>query len=154
EDEPEMAQPRLHTAICALRRSLNHGYSCEPGSGYIVCKNRTYYLNTAILVQTDVDQFLYYYQTGQQTSEERAVLYEKACRLYTGPFLPEDKYADWSFLQREQLSQSYLTMCKALTDYYFNNGDYEDAAQWATGILKENRCDEVAHRQIIQIYAS
>src|SRR6266446_5578381 len=95
EDEPEVVQPRLHTAICALRRSLNHGYSCESVSGSIGCKNRTYSLSTAIPIQTDVDQFLHYYQAGRQTSEERVALYEKACRLYTGPFLPEDKYADW-----------------------------------------------------------
>ncbi len=76
EDEPEVVQPRLHTAICALRRSLNHGYSCESGYGYIGCKNRTYSLSTAIPIQTDVDQFLHYYQAGRQTSEERV-----ACRL-------------------------------------------------------------------------
>src|SRR5437588_3663533 len=51
EDEPEVAQPRLHTAICALRRSLHHGYTCEPGGGYIECKNRIYYLSTAVPVQ-------------------------------------------------------------------------------------------------------
>ncbi|HYU74694.1 MAG TPA: hypothetical protein VEL31_18650 [Ktedonobacteraceae bacterium] len=116
EDEPEVAHPRLHTAICALRRSLNHGYTCEPGGGYIVCKNRTYYLGATILVQSDVDQFLHYYQIGRQTSDERVALYEKACHLYTGPFLPEDKYADWSFLQREHLSRVYIDMCKTLTD--------------------------------------
>ena len=91
EDEPEVAQPRLHTAICALRRSLNHGYTCEPGYGYIVCKNRTYCLSAAIPIQTDVDHFLHYYQAGRQTYEERVTLYEKACHLYTGPFLPDDK---------------------------------------------------------------
>src|SRR3989440_5344400 len=42
EDEPGVAQPRLHTTICALRRSLNHGYTCEPGCGYIVCKSGSY----------------------------------------------------------------------------------------------------------------
>jgi DNA-binding SARP family transcriptional activator len=154
EDEPEMAQPRLHTAICALRRSLNHGYSCEPGYGYIVCKNRTYYLNTTILVQTDVDQFLYYYQTGRQTSEERAVLYEKACHLYSGPFLPEDKYADWSFLQREHLRRVYIDMCRTLTDHYLKMKSYEDAEKWATAVLREDHCDELAYRQLIQIYAA
>src|SRR5947209_8457620 len=69
EDEPEVAQPRLHTAICALRRSLNAGYTSEPGGGYIVCKNRTYSLRTAVPIQTDVDQFLHYYQAGRQASE-------------------------------------------------------------------------------------
>jgi DNA-binding SARP family transcriptional activator len=154
EDEPEVAQPRLHTAICALRRSLNHGYTCKPGGGYIVCKNRTYSLNTAILVQTDVDQFLHYYQAGRQASEERVALYEEACRLYTGPFLTEDKYADWSLLQREHLSRVYVEMCKTLTDHYLKVKSYEDAERWATTLLKENRCDEAAHRQLIQVYAA
>ena len=154
EDEPEMAQPRLHTAICALRRSLNHGYTCEPGGGYIVCKNRTYSLSTTIPIQTDVDQFLHYYQVGQQTNEERVALYEKACRLYTGPFLPEDKYADWSFLQREHLSRVYIDMCRTLADHYLKFKSYEDAEKWATAMLKENHCDEAAHRQLMQIYTA
>jgi DNA-binding SARP family transcriptional activator len=154
EDEPEVVQPRLHTAICALRRSLNHGYTCEPGYGYIVCKNRTYSLNTAILIQTDVDQFLHFYQAGRQTNEERVAHYEKACHLYTGPFIPEDKYADWSFLQREHLSRIYIDMCRTLTDHYLKVKSYEDAEKWATAVLKENQCDELAHRQLIQVYAA
>jgi len=154
EDEPEVAQPRLHTAICALRRSLNHGYTSEPGYGYIVCKNRTYYLNAAIPIQTDVDQFLHYYQAGRQTNEERIALYEKACHLYTGPFLPEDKYADWSFLQREHLSRVYIDMCRTLTDHYLKVKSYEDAEKWATAVLKEDHSDELAYRQLIQVYAA
>src|SRR6266487_1241317 len=154
EDEPQVAQHRLHTAICALRRSLNHDYSCEPGCGYIVCKNRTYSLSTAILVQTDVDQFLHFYQAGRQTNEERVALYEQACHLYTGPFIPEDKYADWSFLQREHLSRIYIDMCRTLTDHYLKVKSYEDAEKWATAALKENHCDELAHRQLIQVYAA
>ncbi len=87
DDGPEVAQPRLHTAICALRRSLNYGYTCEPGGGYIVCKNRTYRFSAATRLQTDVDQFLHYYKAGQQINKERVALYEKACHLYAGPFL-------------------------------------------------------------------
>jgi len=154
EDEPEVAQPKLHNAVCALRRSLNHGYNCEPGCGYILCKNRVYHLNPKVVIQTDVDQFLQCYQAGQQISEERVALYERACRLYTGPFLSEDIYADWSFLQREQLSRTYLAMCRELADYYFNSKCYEDAVKWATAMLKENHCDEVAHRFLMQIYAA
>lgn len=154
EDEPEVAQNKLHLAVSALRRSLNHGYSCEPGSGYILCKNRVYHLNPKVMIQTDVDEFLQCYHEGQQISERRVALYEKACRLYTGPFLSEDVYADWSFLQREQLSQTYLAICRELADYYFTVKRYADATKWATAILKENRCDEIAHRYLIQIYAA
>lgn len=152
EDQPEAALNKLHIAISALRRSLNYGYSCEPGCGYIVCKNRTYYLNPAVLVRTDVDEFLQYYRVGQQANEEGITFYENACRLYTGPFLSEDMYADWAFLQREELSRIYLTICRAIVGHYLKIKHYEDATKWTTAILKENRCDEAAHRQLMQIY--
>ncbi len=154
EDEAEAAQPKLHSAISALRRSLNGGYKCNPGGGYIVCRNRVYSLNPDVVIRTDVDEFLHCYEMELRTSEERIALYEKACRLYTGPFLPEDMYADWSFLQREHLNQVYITMCRTLTDHYLNTKSYEAAAKWATSILKVNRCDEEAHRKLIQIYAA
>jgi len=154
EDGPETAQPKLHNAVSALRRSLNHGYTCELGGGYMLCKNRVYHLNPNVVIQTDVDEFLRCYELGQQVSEERIALYERACRLYTGPFLSEDIYADWSFLRREQLSRTYLTMCRELADYYFTSKSYQDATKWATAMLKENHCDEVAHRYLMQIYAA
>lgn len=153
EDEPEVAQPRLHTSICALRRSLNAGYTSEPGGGYIVCKNRTYCLNSAIPIQTDVDEFLHYYRAGQQSLEERSTLYEKACHLYTGPFLTEDKYADWSSLQREHLCRLYIDMCRVLSEHYLKVKRYEEAEKWANAVLKENQCDELAYQQLMQIYA-
>jgi len=154
DDSSEVALNKLHIAISALRRSLNHGYSCEPGCGYIVCKNRIYYLNPAVVIRTDVDEFLHFYRAGQQADEERIALYERACRFYTGPFLSEDIYTDWSSLQREELSRMYLTMCKVLADYYMQHKQYEEAAKWTTAMLKENRCHEAAHRQLMQIYAA
>ena len=47
----------------------------------------------------------------------------------------------------------YLTMCKVLADYYMQHKQYEEAAKWTTAMLKENRCHEAAHRQLMQIYA-
>jgi DNA-binding SARP family transcriptional activator len=155
DDEPEVCQNKLHIAISALRRCLNHGSITAPTGGYILCKGGVYQFNPAVSIHTDVDEFLRCYQVGRQMqmSEERVALYERACHLYTGSFLVEDLYADWSFLQREQLSRTYLTMCRTLVDYYLQNQRYEHAAQWATTMLKENRCDEAAHCQLIQIYA-
>src|SRR6266849_5337386 len=90
EDEPEVAQNKLYIAISALRRSLNDGSKYKSGCGYITCKNRNYYLGPKSTIHTDVDEFLQFYQLGQQRSEEREAFYEKACSLYTGPFLVED----------------------------------------------------------------
>ncbi len=155
EDEPAVAHHKLQVAVSALRRSLNRGYVKDVGGGYILCKNRIYELNPLVPLRTDVDEFLEYYQAGRQSCGNVMVAYyESACDLYTGPFLSEDLYADWSSIQRKQLSQIYLTMCNALAEYYLEAGSYEHAMRWIGAILKENRCDEVAHRQLIRAYAA
>ena len=152
DDEPGMAQNKLHLAISALRRSLNEGCAGNPGSGYILCKQGAYRLNPAVTMRTDVDEFLQCYQAGKRESRETTMLYERACHLYKGPFLVEDLYADWSFFQRERLSQIYLSMCRTLTNQYLQELRYDDAAKWASAILRQNHCDEMAHQYLIRIH--
>lgn len=152
EEEPEVAQSKLHIAMSALRRALNNGYSHEPGMGYITCKNRVYALNPAVVIHTDIDEFELRFHARHPSGQVDIENYEHACQLYTGPFLVEDLYADWSFLRREQLSQMYLTMCSTLVEHYIHNEHYERATKWANAILMENRCEEAAHRQLIHIY--
>ncbi len=159
DDEPEVAQRKLHVAISSLRRSLNIDLTMKSTVVHehdiILHKNRVYSLNPAIAIRTDVDDFLRYYHMGQQENQNeqpKIAYYEQACQLYTGPFLSEDLYADWSFLQRERFSQAYSAMCNVLAEYYLHHKQFEDAAKWATAILQENRCDEAAHYQLIQIY--
>ena len=155
EDEPAVAHHKLQVAISALRRSLNHGYVKDSGGGYILCKNRVYELNPLVPLRTDVDEFLEYYQAGRQSSGNVMVAYYKrACDLYTGPFLSEDLYTDWSFIRRKQLNQVYLTMCNALAEYCLEAGRYEYAMRWIGAMLKENRCDEGAHQQLMRAYAA
>ena len=154
EDEPEIAKNKLHIAISALRRSLHADLSRIRGQGYLVCHNHVYSLDSSAMIHTDVEEFQLYYQMGQRSTEERIIFYEKACQLYTGPFLSEDLYADWSFLLREQFNQMYITMCRTLGTYYFQMHSYEEAAKWATLILAQDRCDEAAHHQLMQIYAA
>ncbi len=155
DDEPEVAHHKLQVAISALRRSLNNGYTSDPGGGYILCKNGVYQLNPSVSLRSDIDEFLAFYQAGKLHGASAAIVqYEAACSLYTGPFLPEDLYADWPLIQREQLRQAYLVMCGALAEHYLEVGHFEYAAKWASAMLKENRCDEVAHRLLIRVYAA
>ncbi len=155
DDAPEAAHHKLQVAVSALRRSLNSNYTDDPGSGYILCKQGTYQLNPSIPVSSDVNEFVRLYQAGRRAIDSTTITcYEQACKLYIGPFLQDDLYADWSSIRREQLRSTYLTMCKALADYYTETGNYEEAIPWATVMLKENACDEVAHRQLMHIYAA
>src|SRR5262249_11752108 len=57
-NQPAVARRKLQVAISALRCSLNSGLKCDPGSGYILCKDRYYQLNPATTIATDVTEFL------------------------------------------------------------------------------------------------
>lgn len=154
DDEPEVARRKLQVAVSALRRSMNAGYDCDAGGGYILYKNYLYSINPAVMLTCDVDEFLQYYEAGRKAQEAMQVkCFEQACQLYIGPFLVEDTYADWSFQRREQLRQIYLTMCTALADHSLTSRNYQDAIRWASVLLEQNGCDEQAHRQLIQAYA-
>ncbi len=83
-----------------------------------------------------------------------AAQYEQACQLYSGPFLVEDIYADWSSRQRDYLCRVYLAMCGMLAEYFLGSSQFEDAEKWAGAILQENRTDEEAHRQLMRAYAA
>jgi DNA-binding SARP family transcriptional activator len=155
EEPSEAAQHKLRIAISALRCSLNRNYVSEPGGGYILCKDHGYQLNPSVTIQSDVDEFLALYQAGCEANDIAAAkLYEKACHLYTGPFLIEDLYADWSFLRREELLKTYVVMCDSLAEFNLETRRYWAAAKWASAILKVDRCDEEAHRQLIRAYAA
>ena len=155
QDAPEKARRKLQVAASAARRSLNGGCHCGPGEGYILCRDGFYELNQSVTIHTDVDEFLSLWQAGRQAiGAESMALYERACNLCSGPFLVEDTYADWSSTRREQLKQIYFSMCRALAGYYLEVRHYEDAVKWTSAILREDRCDEAAHRQLIRIYVA
>ncbi len=155
DDEPDIAHHKLQVAVSALRRSLNGHYNHASGGGYVLCRQQTYQLNPAIALRSDLDDFLALYQAGRRADgSTRIDLYERACQFYKGPFLADDLYADWSSLQRGQLNAIYLTMCHTLVEHYIEAHHYEDAMICATTILKENRCDEAAHRHLMLAYAA
>jgi DNA-binding SARP family transcriptional activator len=155
DDTPDVARHKLHVATSALRCALNGGYTHQKGGGYLLCENGTYRLNPAIVIWIDVEEFLARYRAGQHADGRTQIShYEAACRLYAGPFLLDDLYADWSLIRREQLTQIYLTMCRALAADAFANRHYDQVTRWATTILEENRCDEAAYRQLMCSYAA
>jgi len=153
-DTPDVARHKLIVATSALRRTLNNGFADQPGGGYVLCKNEVYQLNPAVKLSLDTDEFLALYQAGSEadTPEAMATNYEAACQLYSGPFMHEDLYVDWSFIQREQLERVYLAMAAKLAEHYFENKRYDEAAKWANSLLQQNRCDETAHLQLVRIY--
>lgn len=154
EDAPEIARHKLHVAASALRRSLNAGLTLNKGVGYLLCDGTIYQLNPSAPLQIDIETFVNAYRAGYCASgTARLAHYEAACQLYTGPFLLEDLYADWTQIRREQLVQIYLEMCASLANSSLAKGRYDAAISWAGRVLAENRCDEAAYRQLMLAYA-
>jgi len=155
EEDTDIALRRLQVTVSILRRSF-YGLSVnKPSDGFILYKQGTYLLNPTVPVQTDVDIFLSLYELGLQASSPQSAVssFEQACALYTHPFLAEDLYADWSYGQRDHLHQVHLYMCNTLTSHYLKIRSFEKAAQWATVVLGENHCDEIAYQHLMRIYA-
>jgi DNA-binding SARP family transcriptional activator len=156
EEDPKTAEHKLRIAISALRCSLNREIVSEPGGGYILCKDQVYHINPMAQLYCDTEEFLALYQAGQKAGDSQAAMlyYERACQLYSGPFLAEDIYAEWSYFRREELTKIYVTMCDRLTEYYMQSQGYDAVVKWASAILKVDRCDEAAHRQLMRANAA
>jgi DNA-binding SARP family transcriptional activator len=150
-DPPGVARHKLHCAFSALRRSLNDGHVSAKGGGYLLCRNGMYMINPAVTLHIDAEEFLAEYRAGQREGGSAAVdHYQAACRLYTGPFMVEDLYADWSLFQREQLLQAYLAMCRMVADHHLAGSRFDEAVRWATKALEANRCEEAAYQQLMR----
>ena len=153
DDAPDVARHKLHCAFSALRRSLNEGYVSSRGGGYVLFENGVYSLNPAVTLDVDVDRFLSCIKAGERATGEAAIEhFEAACRIFAGPFLPEDLYADWSQIRREQLTRRYMTACAVLASHHLSAGRFDEAVAWATRLLEEDRCHEEAYRQIMRAH--
>jgi DNA-binding SARP family transcriptional activator len=154
DDPPEVARHKLHCAISALRVSLNGSSFARKRDGYVVHEDGTYGLGDPTRLEIDADILLAGFEAGQRAGRKNAIAhYEAACRLYSGPFLPEDLYAEWSQIRRQQVTQAYLSMCSAVAEHLQTTGKWDAAADWALRIIEENRCDESAYRQLMRAYA-
>ncbi|HVB21503.1 MAG TPA: BTAD domain-containing putative transcriptional regulator [Ktedonobacteraceae bacterium] len=155
DDEPDVARRKLQVAVSTLRRSLNQGYDCDPGGGYILFKDQCYQLNPLVTIASDRDEFLQLYEQGRRSSGKAALLYyEQACLLYTDPCFVEDLYADWSCSYREQCTLAHSAMCTILAEDALSQENFDRAIVKAKLVLAENRCDETAYRLLMLAYAA
>jgi DNA-binding SARP family transcriptional activator len=151
EDTTDVALRKLHVTLSILRHALRR--SCDFPSQFIVHKQGIYQIDPCIELHSDAEEFLALYHAGQKTTGQDTIRnFEKACELYTRPFLLEDLYFNWSFSYRERFRQMYLHMSSVLAAHYLELGVFDAAIQWAMKILKENPSDEVAHQQLMRIY--
>jgi len=111
-----------------------------------------------VRVSTDVDEFDARYERGRRLEaagreEEAALEYEAAVGLYRGDYLVENLYEDWTMVERERLTNSYVDMLGRLAGRYMGIGLAQESIGACYRVLEKDRCHEESYRLLMRCYA-
>ncbi len=88
---------------------------------------------------------------GEHLDPHRATILKSALVLYEADLL-ETWYQEWCLFDRERLLALYLGILDKLMTYGEVHGEYEQAIEYGTLILRHDRAREHTHRQMMRIY--
>ena len=145
EHDPTTGANNLYRTLHALRQTLD----MELGTG---ATEATFAFHDGVLtladnVWVDVAAFESLAQSDDQTDLIRAL------RLYTGDFLPDECYAEWTLVPRAALSRKLREVRLRLAAQAREAQTYHEAITLLTPLLAGDRADEVVHRELMALYA-
>lgn len=88
-----------------------------------------------------------------ETPEKRAAHYKNALKYYRGSYLP-DLDDSWVIIERERLYQMHMDALLRLAGDALNERNFDQALEYCQRALKEDPCQEDAHRIAMRIYAA
>jgi DNA-binding SARP family transcriptional activator len=127
-DDAGRLRSRLSVVLTTVRNVL-----AEPDA--LVADRESVRLNTDA-VDVDVERFLAAVVAGDLDATEAA---------YTGEFLPEDVYADWSVAMREEIRVAFVSAARSIA----RASTGERVLTLAARILEQDAYDDEAHRFLI-----
>lgn len=157
--DPVAGANSLKVAAHNLRSLLEpHKATGTPGS-WILFHHGSYGLNPNADIWIDVESMDRHWQQGRRAEATGDVIraraeYEAAEMLYTGDFLEEDIYEDWTIIRRERLRDTYLEIVSRLAELAGNAGDHHAVIQYCHKIVDADPCREDAYRTLMQSHAS
>jgi pimeloyl-ACP methyl ester carboxylesterase/DNA-binding SARP family transcriptional activator len=133
-DESDMRRlgARLSVQLSGVRRVLGRG---------VIADRETVRLDLSE-VSTDLEGFY-------RATDDAAVV-----AAYTGEFLPEDRYEDWTAGSRDEARTRFVAAARRLAERAATDGDPLMAASLARGILAADPYDEGAHRLAVEALVS
>jgi two-component SAPR family response regulator len=154
KSSPDSARNCLNVSIHGLRRVLQE---IDPSNEYILFKDECYYFNSEIDIRLDVEAFRSIWHKAQgiehiQNRSEAVSEYERALTLYTGDFLENELYDDWSSLDRENLKEIFLVILDKMSESYMSHNNYQEAIQFCDRVIKKDNCREDIYRRLMLCY--
>jgi len=152
--DPEASRRNLHQAIYSLRHGLRRH---RPDIRYLLFEDDCYFLNPELEIWVDAEEFDEHAIAGQRLEvsrrpDEAMAEYGRAEALYRGHLLEECLYEDWVGVERERRRSAYTHIAGRLAVGYIERHEYSAAIVLCQKALTLDRCDEDAHRRLMQCY--
>ena len=154
KSSPDSARNCLNVAIHGLRRALQDK---DPNNEYILFKDECYYFNSEINIQLDVETFKSIWHKAQKIEHVKNLAdavseYERAAEIYTGDFLEDELYDDWSSLDKENLKEVYLVILDKISENFMLQKFHQKAIRVGEKILEKDNCREDIYRRLMLCY--
>lgn len=156
--DPSAGQGRLRVLVHTLRKSLSVWDEVLGGKQVIIAQGGNIALNPELDLWVDVEAFERHWHEGWKLKRDGKISeamkqYEEAEGLYTGDYLADEAYADWTLLKREALRDAHSTILTMLAGMCSEAGDDMGAIIWAQKLLAQDDCREDAYRHLIVSHA-
>lgn len=149
------AETHFKVALNALHRALEPHRRRGDAPFFVVRHESTYGLNPAAAIEWDVDLFLKGLAEADHLSttqpDEAIPRYQEALALYSGTFLPDALYEDWTHSLRERLTRRYLEGAEALARLLVSHAPHE-ALTWCERMWEVDPLWEPAYQVAMRAY--
>lgn len=156
--DPEEGKNNLKAVVYSLRQTLLGQKTDSRVFQLILFSEGQYLINPEAEVWVDVSEFEHHWLTGlnlekKGKKEEAMREFCLAEELYRGDYLEEDRYAEWTLLQREALKDTYLAILNKLANSSFDATEYDSCILYSQKILLKDVCYEEAYRWLMRCYS-
>lgn len=154
DGDPEASRRSLHQAVYSLRKTLREA---DPGASHVLFEKSSYVLNPDLDVWVDATEFEARATTGlrlETSGRLDAALgeYQRANRLYRGPYLEDLLYDDWTSDERRRLWSIFLDVAGRLGEIITQQRRYEESLVLCQKVRDMDPCNESATRLMMRCY--
>lgn len=145
----EAANGQLYKALHHIRNAFEP--HTEEAREWVTISDELIQIDPPGELATDASLFEDAARSG--INEEDRSLLERAVSIYSGSFLPMNRYAEWAAPPREHYRQLHLDTLIALAERYEADGELSEAAETLRRVMENEPALETAHRALMRIFA-
>jgi two-component SAPR family response regulator len=159
EANPDVASNRLRVAVHELRKTLGEGSRKKSVSTHIAQQEGSYYFDTSVPYWSDIQEFEDQIDQGRILADADKFdlalqAYRRAEVLYSGDFLRDDPFFEWTVSTRERLREAHLRGLSDAARIHAQIGEPEEAAGFCRKILRVEPWREEVYRRLMSYLAA